>query len=65
LFANLERAAPPLALLSQYLPDQYQAIRDGRLRNLPGDILNEGVAKVLRQYMHASGASAPTLESTQ
>jgi D-tagatose-1,6-bisphosphate aldolase subunit GatZ/KbaZ len=64
LFANLERAAPPLALLSQYLPDQYQAIRDGRLRNLPGDILNEGVAKVLRQYMHASGAGAPHLEST-
>ena len=54
-----------MALLSQYLPDQYQAIRDGRLRNLPGDILNEGVAKVLRQYLHASGASAPTLESTQ
>ena len=65
LFANLEREAPTLALLSQYLPDQYQAIRDGRLRNLPGEILNEGVAKVLRQYMHASGASAPTLENTQ
>jgi D-tagatose-1,6-bisphosphate aldolase subunit GatZ/KbaZ len=53
MLKNLEREAPPLTLLSQYLPDQYQAIRARRLPTTPKDILIEGVAKVLRQYMHA------------
>jgi D-tagatose-1,6-bisphosphate aldolase subunit GatZ/KbaZ len=62
LLANLEREAPPLTLLSQYLPAQYEAVREGRLRNLPVDLLKEGVAKVLRQYMDACDAGAATKE---
>jgi D-tagatose-1,6-bisphosphate aldolase subunit GatZ/KbaZ len=62
LLANLEREAPPLTLLSQYLPAQYEAVREGRLRNLPVDLLKEGVAKVLRQYMDACAAGAATKE---
>jgi D-tagatose-1,6-bisphosphate aldolase subunit GatZ/KbaZ len=62
LLANLEREAPPLTLLSQYLPAQYEAVREGRLRNLPADLLKEGVAKVLRQYMDACNAGAATKE---
>jgi D-tagatose-1,6-bisphosphate aldolase subunit GatZ/KbaZ len=62
LLANLERDTPPLTLLSQYLPAQYEAVREGRVRNLPADLLKEGVAKVLRQYMDACDAGAATKE---
>lgn len=64
LIENLEREAPPLTLLSQYLPSQYEAVREGRVRNLPADLLKEGVAKVLRQYMDAcAGAATKELET--
>jgi D-tagatose-1,6-bisphosphate aldolase subunit GatZ/KbaZ len=64
LLANLERTPPPLTLLSQYLPAQYKAVREGRVRNLPADLLKEGVAKVLRQYMDAcAGAATKELET--
>jgi D-tagatose-1,6-bisphosphate aldolase subunit GatZ/KbaZ len=62
LLASLERQAPPLTLLSQYLPAQYEAVREGRLRNVPADLLKEGVARVLRQYMRACTVGAGTRE---
>lgn len=62
LIDYLERHAPPLTLLSQYLPAQYEAVREGRLRNRPADLLKEGVARVLRQYMDACSAGAATKE---
>ena len=62
LLANLEGSTPPLTLLSQYLPAQYEAVREGRVRNLPADLLKEGVAKVLRQYMEACGAGVAKKE---
>jgi D-tagatose-1,6-bisphosphate aldolase subunit GatZ/KbaZ len=62
LIDYLEHNAPPLTLLSQYLPAQYEAVREGRLRNRPADLLKEGVAKVLRQYMDACTAGAATKE---
>ena len=48
----------PLTLLSQYLPRQYAAIRDGRLRNEPRELLLDGVARVLQQYAEACQPSA-------
>jgi D-tagatose-1,6-bisphosphate aldolase subunit GatZ/KbaZ len=62
LLANLEGHTLPLTLLSQYLPHQYDAIRDGRLRATPSELLKEGVARVLRQYMRACTAGAATRE---
>jgi D-tagatose-1,6-bisphosphate aldolase subunit GatZ/KbaZ len=62
LLASLERTPPPLTLLSQYLPFQYDAVREGRLCNQPVDLLKEGVARVLRQYMAACMAGAATKE---
>lgn len=62
LLDYLERHTPPLTLLSQYLPAQYEAVREGRLHNRPADLLKEGVAKVLRQYMDACTAGAATKE---
>jgi D-tagatose-1,6-bisphosphate aldolase subunit GatZ/KbaZ len=43
----------PLALLSQYLPGQYAAIREGRLNNEPRALMLDGVAQVLRHYARA------------
>ncbi|MBS0590687.1 MAG: class II D-tagatose-bisphosphate aldolase, non-catalytic subunit, partial [Proteobacteria bacterium] len=47
--------AVPLALLSQYLPRQYEDVRAGRLANSAPAILRAGVTHVLRQYAQACG----------
>lgn len=43
----------PLTLLSQYMPLQYAAVRDGLLPNSVSALLHEGVGQVLRQYIAA------------
>jgi len=53
LVANLSARRIPLALLSQYLPTQYAAIREGSLMNDPRTLLLDGVAQVLRDYARA------------
>lgn len=50
---NLERTPPPLTLLSQYLPQQYAAIREGRLALRANEIVRDGVGSVLRHYLDA------------
>jgi D-tagatose-1,6-bisphosphate aldolase subunit GatZ/KbaZ len=45
----------PLALLSQYLPVQCEAVREGRIRNTPRDVLLDKVERVLRHYDRACG----------
>jgi D-tagatose-1,6-bisphosphate aldolase subunit GatZ/KbaZ len=56
LLEGLAAMSVPLTLISQYLPVQYAAIREGRLRNEPRELLLDGVAQVLRHYAHACGA---------
>lgn len=53
LLQQLSSVELPLTLLSQYLPRQYAAIREGRLEPDARAILLEGVAQVLRQYAQA------------
>ena len=53
---RLEHSPPPLTLLSQFLPRQYDAIRDGRLRNRPAELLRDGAAQSLRPYLAACAA---------
>jgi len=53
LLEQLSRTELPLTLLSQYLPVQYTAIREGRLAHDARAILLDGVAQVLRQYAQA------------
>jgi D-tagatose-1,6-bisphosphate aldolase subunit GatZ/KbaZ len=55
LLQTLGEKELPLTLLSQYLPSQYAAIREGWLANDVQAILLEGVAQVLRQYAQACG----------
>lgn len=50
LLDGLKARAMPMTLVSQYLPIQYAAIREGRLRNDPREIVLDAVAHVLRQY---------------
>ena len=53
LLANLSAAPPPLTLLSQYLSEQYDAVRDGAIRNSPADLIQNRIRKVLRIYAAA------------
>ena len=55
LVANLSAAPPPLTLLSQYLPEQYDAVRAGVIGNNPADLIHDRIRKVLRIYAHACG----------
>jgi D-tagatose-1,6-bisphosphate aldolase subunit GatZ/KbaZ len=53
LLRELTSAGLPLTLVSQYLPVQYAAIRDGRLKNDPRGIVLDGISQVLRHYADA------------
>ena len=55
LFANLAANPPPLTLLSQYLPREYWAVRDGRLSLNARDLAMHHVELVLQQYARACG----------
>jgi D-tagatose-1,6-bisphosphate aldolase subunit GatZ/KbaZ len=53
LFECLAPRDIPMTLISQYLPVQYAAIRDGRLKNESRTLVFEGVERVLRDYERA------------
>ena len=53
LLNGLQTATVPLTLISQYLPVQYAAIRDGRLNNDPRALVLDCIEQVLRHYADA------------
>ena len=53
LLANLDANPPPLTLLSQYLPLQFDAVRAGRLRPRARELVLHAVRHVLEQYSAA------------
>jgi D-tagatose-1,6-bisphosphate aldolase subunit GatZ/KbaZ len=55
LRANLDASPPPLTLVSQYLPMQYEAIRSGSLEANAEDMIQEHIRAVLRVYAAACG----------
>lgn len=57
LFANLEQHAPPLVLLSQYLPEQYRAVREGTLANTPTALVQHRIGLCLGEYARACSAN--------
>ncbi|HCR35342.1 MAG TPA: tagatose-bisphosphate aldolase, partial [Stenotrophomonas sp.] len=57
LFANLEQQAPPLVLLSQYLPEQYRAVREGTLANTPSALAQHRIGQCLGEYARACSAN--------
>jgi D-tagatose-1,6-bisphosphate aldolase subunit GatZ/KbaZ len=54
---RLDQAPIPGALLSQFLPRQYAAIRSGRIGTKTTEILHEGIAATLRPYIGACGGT--------
>ena len=56
LLANLSATPIPLPLLSQYMPDQFHAVRNGRLLNQPRRLIGHAVTAVLDDYAYACGA---------
>ena len=57
LFANLEQHTPPLVLLSQYLPGQYVAVREGQLAATPAALVQHRVGQCLGEYARACSAN--------
>ena len=55
LVDNLSADPIPLALLSQYLPIQYLAVREGTLPNDPRALIRAGVGTVVDAYARACG----------
>jgi len=57
LRANLSHNPPPLPLLSQYLPVQYEAIRQGHVASSPESLIRHKIMEVTSCYAHACRAS--------
>jgi D-tagatose-1,6-bisphosphate aldolase subunit GatZ/KbaZ len=55
LLSNLRTHSFPLPLVSQYLPQEYEAIREGRLEPQPEAIIRYHIQLVLRVYATACG----------
>jgi D-tagatose-1,6-bisphosphate aldolase subunit GatZ/KbaZ len=53
LLENLDSNPPPLTLLSQYLPLQYEAIRAGRIGPRARELVLHSIEQVLQQYSAA------------
>jgi D-tagatose-1,6-bisphosphate aldolase subunit GatZ/KbaZ len=58
LLANLRSRGVPLTLLSQYLPAQYVAVREGVLANEPRELVLDAVSQVLKGYTRACDSAA-------
>ncbi len=59
LFERLASSDIPLALISQYLPVQYAAIREGRLTGEPRELVFDGIEQVLLHYERACRPGGP------
>ena len=61
LLENLSSKPMPLSLLSQFLPAQYWAVREGIIRNQPREIIHARITDVLRIYDLACGENDSAL----
>jgi D-tagatose-1,6-bisphosphate aldolase subunit GatZ/KbaZ len=55
LMNNLGITELPLSLVSEYLPRQYEKIRDGKIKNLAHILLLDRITDVLNDYAFACG----------
>ena len=53
LFRNLEATGIALPLLSQYLPEQFRAVREGQISALPEALVIDKIQQVMRSYAKA------------
>ncbi|MBV1776827.1 D-tagatose-bisphosphate aldolase, class II, non-catalytic subunit [Burkholderiaceae bacterium DAT-1] len=57
MIQNLRQTAIPLCVLSQYMPEQYQAVLLGELDSDPVALARHKVERVLNQYARACGVA--------
>lgn len=57
LFNNLETSGISLSLLSQYMPNQYLAVRAKKIKATPEDLVHNRIQDVLGIYARACGLS--------
>ncbi len=62
LVERLASTGIPLTLINQYLPVQYAAIREGRLKNDPRELVLDSVEQVLRQYDRACRSAGAVID---
>ena len=55
LFENLRKYPIPMNMLHQYMPLQYEAVRNGVLKLDPKELALDGVAQFMRDYEYAAG----------
>ncbi len=55
LFQNLKKYGIPLPLLSQYMPTQYEAVREGRIQCVPDRLVYGKIEETLDKYAKACG----------
>jgi D-tagatose-1,6-bisphosphate aldolase subunit GatZ/KbaZ len=53
LIDNLRATEVPETLLSTWMPEQYQAVRRGKLRNDPVELVRHSIGEALRPYVSA------------
>jgi D-tagatose-1,6-bisphosphate aldolase subunit GatZ/KbaZ len=61
LIGNLTKSPPPLTIIGQYLPVEYEAIRAGRLQASPSEMVRHHIQTVLHKYATACGGSQALL----
>ncbi|MCL2654866.1 MAG: class II D-tagatose-bisphosphate aldolase, non-catalytic subunit [Coriobacteriia bacterium] len=55
LLENLSRQSIPLPLLSQYLPQQYEHVRSGKIQNNARELLSDHIEEYIAVYLEATG----------
>ena len=56
LLNNLLNNSIPLSLLSQYLPNQYDAVKEGRISNLPTELIKDKIMEITKKYAIATNS---------
>lgn len=54
LINNLSKNPIPISLLSQFLPEQYNAVREGSIKNYPVSLIRNKIGEVLNIYNFAT-----------
>ncbi len=65
LLSNLSDNPIPLSLLSQYLPSQYHAVREGKIRNHPRELILAKIKEVVAIYAEATRQSEGAKSQTK